>query len=217
MASTMHNIAVCMGSAGDGSSSTGGGWAAAWQWMKASEELMVARLPATHPRLLQLRANLSAITPLRASLQPDAMRTMMDGMDEARRQKEAEAEVLRASKAKKGGKKGAADPAPPSSSVSAAAVALLSGKKSEWPVIEGFGQDGNFFQQPPVEESKEAVVAAPVEGAIVKKDEQAWLRRWTVETTPYEKMLVDSKKAAGGAADGKKAKAGKGAKKGKAK
>ena len=209
----MHNIALCLGCAGDTASS--GGWTAAWQWMKASEELMVARLPATHPRLLQLRANLTAITPLRASLQPDGMRTMMAGMDEAKRQKEAEAELVRTSKAKKGAKKAASEQPTPQSASTAAA--LLTGKKSDWPVIEGFGQDGNWFQQPKAEESKEAVSAAATggDGPGGSKEQQVWLRRWTVETTPYEKMLVDSKRAAGGAAEGKKAKAGKGAKKGK--
>ena len=216
VASTMHNIALCLGCAGDGGS---GGWTAAWQWMKAAEELMIARLPATHPRLLQLRANLTAITPLRASLQADGMRAMMLGMEEAKRQKDAEAELLRAAKAKKGAKKGATEQPPQSAAASsAAAAAVLSGKRSEWPIIEGFGQDGNWFQQTKVEETKEAA-AAGGESAGVQREQQVWLRRWTVETTPYEKMLVDSRKAAGGAADGKKAKgkAGKGAKKGKAK
>ena len=180
VASTMHNIAVCLGCAG-GDGGSGGGWAAAWQWMKAAEELMAARLPATHPRLLQLRANLAAITPLRASLQPDAMRTMMDGMDEAKRQKDAAAELLRAAKAKKGAKKGAEQPPPPPTTISpATAAAPLSGKKSDWPIIDGFGADGNWFQQPRAEEVKEAVVAAAVqEGsmAVVRKEEQVWLRR----------------------------------------
>ena len=217
VASTMHNIALCLGWAGDDSN---GGWTAAWQWMKAAEELMVARLPATHPRLLQLRANLTAITPLRASLQPDNMRSMMDGMSEAKRQKDAEAELLKAAKAKKGAKKGTADQPTqlPTASSSSAATTAASGKKSEWPIIEGFGADGNWFQQPRVEESKEAVAAATSgEGVVGQKEQQVWLRRWTVEMTPYEKMLMDGRKAAGGAADGKKAKAGKGAKKGKAK
>ena len=215
VASTMHNIALCLGCAADGSG--GGGWTAAWQWMKASEELMAARLPATHPRLLQLRANLTAIAPLRASLQSDGMRAMMDGMDEAKRQKDAEAELVRAAKAKKGAKKGSAAEQPPQQTA-VSTTAVLSGAKSEWPIIDGFGQDGNWFQQPKVEEVKEAVAAADGDSAAVtRREQQVWLRRWTVETTAYERMLVDSRKAAGGAPEGKKAKAGKGAKKGKAK
>ena len=216
VASSMHNIALCLGYAGDGGS---GGWTAAWQWMSAAEELMVARLPATHPRLLQLRANLSAIAPLRASLQSDGMRAMMSGIEEARRQKEVDAELLRASKAKKGAKKSADQPAPPASTAAAAAAAL-SGRRSEWPVVEGFRQDGNFFQQPKAEEAKEAPAAAAGgegSGVAVQQEQPVWLRRWTVEMTPYEKMLVDSRKAAGGPAEGKKAKAAKGGKKAKAK